>query len=86
MSEFLVEYGPSFDPETNVVLGQALDRAWSIVAKSPKPLQTVLGRPITRELIARRIIRLARQGERDPAVLGERALAGLLGVSYPFKR
>jgi hypothetical protein len=61
----------SFDPQTLVVLEAAFDEAWltlkSIGNKSVKPAE-----------LARAVLRLAMEGERDPVRLQDKALNGLL--------
>ncbi|HEV3159577.1 MAG TPA: hypothetical protein VGZ89_06290 [Xanthobacteraceae bacterium] len=60
-----------FDPPTLVVLEAAFDEAWltlkSIGNKSVKP-----------DELARSVLRLAMEGERDPVRLRDGALEGLL--------
>ena len=56
-----------FDPETIAILKGVLDDAWSLLP----PGQTNL----TRSLIAERILKAARDGERDPVRLRARAIA-----------
>lgn len=58
-----------FAPELTSAMGDAYDRA---IATLPD-IQTEL---LLRELVAKRIIRLARRGERDPAHLCSSALSG----------
>ncbi len=58
-----------FAPELTSAMGDAYDRA---IAALPD-IQTEL---LLRELVAKRIIRLARRGERDPEHLCSSALSG----------
>ena len=64
----------SFNPQTLVVLETAFDEAWltlkSIGNKSVKP-----------EELARCVLRLAMEGERDPVRLHVGALKGLLSAT-----
>ena len=67
-----------FDPETIAILKGVLDDAWSRLP----PGQT----NVTRSLIAERILKAARDGERDPVRLRARAITdsvedGLGGVT-----
>jgi hypothetical protein len=60
----------AFDSDTTGAMGEAFERACKALHD--------LGQPdIVKEIIARRIIEVAKAGERDPARLCERALAAL---------
>jgi len=61
----------SFDPETLVILETAFDEAWIT-------LKTNGSCNIRPDELARRICRLAMEGERDPVRLHDRALFGLI--------
>jgi hypothetical protein len=58
-----------FDPETIAILRHILDDAWSCLPAG----QT----SITRSELAERILKAARDGERDPARLRDRAIADI---------
>jgi hypothetical protein len=64
-------HNSSFDPSTLVVLEAAFDEAWltlkSIGNKSVKP-----------DELARSVLRVAMEGERDPVRLRDGALEGLI--------
>lgn len=60
----------SFDPETTRVMGEAFERACNTLGNSGQPV-------IVREIIAKRILQVARDGERNPDELCERALKAL---------
>ena len=60
----------AFGPEVTAILGDAFDRAHRSLHDSGQP-------EIVNEVIAKRIIDLARRGERDPKILCEEALAAL---------
>jgi hypothetical protein len=64
-------HNSSFDPQTLVLLETAFDEAWltlkSVGNKSVKP-----------EELARGVLRLAMEGERDPVRLHDGSLVGLL--------
>ena len=64
-------HNSSFDPPTLVVLEAAFDEAWltlkSIGNKSVKP-----------DELARSVLRVAMEGERDPVRLRDGALEGLI--------
>ena len=60
----------SFDPETLVIVETAFDEAWITLKNS--------GSSIRPNELARRICRLAMEGERDPVRLHDRALGELI--------
>ncbi len=57
----------AFDPETTSVMGDAFGRACQILNGGGQP-------DLVKEIIAKGIIAVARDGERDPIQLCERAL------------
>ena len=59
-----------FGPEVTAILGQAYDRACRYLHEKEQP-------GAVKEIIAKRIIELAKDGERDPQRLCVRALSGL---------
>jgi hypothetical protein len=59
--------GPLFDPATIALLREVLDDAWSRLPPGQ--------RSVSRSLLAERILKAARAGERDPARLRTRAIA-----------
>jgi hypothetical protein len=61
----------NFDPETISILTDCLAEGW-------ETLQTIGNRTITREVLARRLLELARDGERNPSRLCTTALVSLL--------
>jgi hypothetical protein len=61
----------SFDPQTLVVLEAAFDEAWLT-------LKAVGNSTIRPDELARSLLRLAMDGERDPVRLHDGALKGLL--------
>ncbi len=61
----------SFDPQTLVVLEAAFDEAWLTL----KAIGNTTVRP---DELARSILRIAMEGERDPVRLHDGALQGLL--------
>jgi hypothetical protein len=63
-----------FDPDATSAMGQAYDKA--IATIDP----TVESQFIIRELIAKRIIKTARNGERDRDQLCRSALSGISGL------
>lgn len=69
----LIEKG-SFDPETASLLASAFEIAWETVKKSGSPLAENGNAPLTREIIAKRIIETAQTGERNPQRLVEDAI------------
>ena len=71
----------SFDPETTHILGQAYDCACEALPDVGPPA-------IVKEFIAKRIIEVAKTGERDPLELCKRALKAVRVRSEPseFKK
>ena len=61
----------SFDPQTLVILESAFDEAWLT-------LKAVGNRTVRPDELARSMLRLAMEGERDPVRLHDGALKGLL--------
>lgn len=61
----------NFDPGTIAVLTASLDEGWST-------LQSIGNTTISREALAKRLLELARSGERNPSRLCTTALVGLL--------
>ncbi len=64
-------HGSSFDPQTLVVLETAFDEAWLT-------LKAVGNWTVRPDELARSVLRLAMEGERDPVRLHDGALRGLL--------
>jgi hypothetical protein len=64
-------HSPSFDPQTLVVLEAAFDEAWLT-------LKAVGNSTVRPDELARSVLRLAMEGERDPVRLHDGALKGLL--------
>ena len=61
----------SFDPQTLVLLEAAFDEAWLT-------LKAVGNQSVRPDELARSVLRLAMEGERDPVRLHDGALKGLL--------
>ena len=61
----------SFDPQTLVVLETAFDEAWLT-------LKAIGNSTVRPDELARSVLRLAMEGERDPVRLHDGALKGLL--------
>jgi hypothetical protein len=68
--QYLEEEAGSFDECVKKLLGQAFDAACKALHDRGQP-------SIVREIIAKRILEAARQGERDPQRLCEAGRAGL---------
>jgi len=66
-----VFYNTSFDPQTLVLLETAFDEAWLT-------LKSVGNSTVKPDELARSVLRLAMEGERDPFRLHDGALKGLL--------
>jgi hypothetical protein len=64
----------SFDPQTLVILEAAFDEAWLT-------LKSIGNRTVRPDELARSLLRLAMEGERDPTQLHDGALKGLLPAS-----
>jgi hypothetical protein len=64
----------AFDSETTQLLGAAFEDAWEDVKSSGSALAEGAEAALTRELLAKRIIELAKRGERNPDRLVESAL------------
>ena len=64
-------HNSSFDPQTLVLLEAAFDEAWL-------SLKSVGNRTVKPDELARAVLRLAMEGERDPVRLSDGALEGLL--------
>jgi hypothetical protein len=70
----------AFDPTVVATLAAAFDAAWETVQKSGSPLADEAQATTTRERLAKRIIEMGRQGERDHHRLVAGALAYLTGA------
>jgi len=64
-------HNSSFDPQTLVVLEAAFDEAWLT-------LKLAGNKTVKPDELARAVLRLAMEGERDPIRLHDEALEGLL--------
>lgn len=69
----------AFDPDTTALLASAFETAWNTVKKSGSPLTADSEAASTRERLAKRIIELGKDGERNPKRLVDGALAHLAG-------
>jgi hypothetical protein len=64
-------HNSAFDPQTLVLLETTFDEAWLT-------LKSVGNRTVRPDELARSVLRLAMEGERDPVRLSDGALEGLL--------
>jgi hypothetical protein len=64
-------HSSSFDPQTLVILEAAFDEAWLT-------LKAIGNRTVRPDELARAVLRLAMDGERDPVCLHDGALKGLI--------
>jgi hypothetical protein len=64
----------AFDPQRLVPLETAFDEAWLT-------LKSIGNRTVKPDELARAVLRLALEGERDPVRLHDKALDGLLSTS-----
>ena len=67
----------AFDLDTTALLASAFDSAWDTVKKSGSPLAANESAASTRDLLAKRIIKMGQQGERNRQRLVDDALAHL---------
>ena len=67
----------AFDLDTTALLASAFDSAWDTVKKSGSPPAADGNAESTRDLLAKRIIKMGQQGERDRQRLVDDALAHL---------
>lgn len=65
MVRYLTKYSEEFDPEAIRILSDALDDAWKIASGNQRTYK-VAGDPETaRDLIAKHIVDIAKEGERN---------------------
>jgi hypothetical protein len=64
-----------FEPETAQLLASAVENAWESLKASGDPLAANGNAAETRTLLAKRVIELAQQGERNADRLRDQALA-----------
>jgi hypothetical protein len=69
----------AFDPDTITLLASAFDTAWDTLKKSGSAFAADDRAASTREMLAKRIIEMGKDGERDPQRLVDDALAHLAG-------
>jgi hypothetical protein len=77
MEKYLVDGEATFEPETVSTLSKALDEAWRSLQHTGVYFTSRAHVEATREKLAKRIIKMAAQGERDPTRLREDALENL---------
>lgn len=68
-----INQGGSYDPETLTLLNTILDDAWASLLPDQQANLSY-----SKTILAERILRLARQGERDPIRLRACALMGVV--------
>jgi hypothetical protein len=71
----------SFDPEFIKTLVAAYEDAWQKIEKSGSPFASPRYRRVAQEIIAKRIIDMAQQGEIEPGQLADDAVT-FLSQSY----
>jgi hypothetical protein len=71
----------AFDPEGVGMLSAALEIAWRQIEKSGSRFARPAYAHVTREVVAKRIIEMAKQGEQDPHSLAEDAVS-FLAANY----
>jgi hypothetical protein len=67
-------YAAVFEPESIQVLASALDDAWTRIEKTGSRFARPAYSRVMREVVAKRIIEVARRGERDPQKLAADAV------------
>jgi len=77
----LVRSSGAFGPEQTEILVAAFDTAWQILKASGDVLAASYRAASTRELLAKCIVEIGREGERDPIRLAEGALVHLKTLS-----
>jgi hypothetical protein len=79
MLHFLKEHQQTgvFDPEALKILSAALDEAWKSVQASGATYETEDERKAVRDMLAKRIVNIAKQGERNSHALARDALTHL---------
>ena len=77
MLKFLRGQPVAFDPDTLAILGVALDEAWRQVEADKTAFQIDGNAEGARDMLAKHIVNLARQGERDAVRLVQGALCRL---------
>jgi len=70
-----------FNPETTMAMGLAFERAWRMIQISREAIVAEYGSLPRPEDLARLILDMAKEGERNPDRLRDRALAALLPLS-----
>jgi hypothetical protein len=73
----LLPANSAFDAETTKVLASAFDAAWEKIKASDGSLTDKQQAAATRELLAKSIIKMVEQGERNPIRLVENAVGRL---------
>jgi hypothetical protein len=77
MRQYLREHPAAFDPETIAILSDALDNAWNSVEANKRAYKLDGHAEGARQALARHLVDIATQGERDPQRLIDGALARL---------
>ena len=75
----VVDFAPphAFDPETTRVMAAAFESAWDELKDTGHIASAPFKADATREMLAKRILQIARTGVRDPDVLRHEALLGV---------
>jgi hypothetical protein len=77
MRQYLKDHPAAFDPETISILSGALDDAWQVVKANKVAFKIDGHADGARQAIAKHLVDVARQGERDRQRLIEGALTRL---------
>ena len=79
----VLQFNGAFSPEAAATMGAALTAAWLKLQRSGSVYAAPFKAASTHELLALRIVVLARQGERDFERLRDGALSHILGEPKP---
>jgi hypothetical protein len=77
LRQYLMDHPGAFDPEAISILSGALDDAWQVVEANKAALRMDGHPEAARNALAKHIVDIAKQGERDRQRLIEGALAAL---------
>jgi hypothetical protein len=77
MQKYLHDHATVFDPDAILILTSALEKAWQSLQAGGADFASLAQADATRELLALRIVEMAKLGERDQRRLSEDALIHL---------
>jgi hypothetical protein len=85
MGEVHPLFSATFDPGANRAMGLAFESAWQSLKESGSVYAADYRAASSRNLMARKILELARCGERNPARLRAAALDAVIGSVHPAR-